>query len=215
MKIQLFAAAAMAASVLSSAGVQAAEPTAGATWYLGAGAGQSRAKIADSTFTSALNGTGATIATISRDETETSYKFFMGYQYNPYLAFEGGVFNLGSYTFGATTTPAGTLNGALKNTVGTNLDVLGTLPLGERFSLLARAGVQSSKTRDLFSATGLALAAPTPSKNQISYKYGVGAGFDFTKNIGMRADWERYRVGDGFSGNMNVNLYTLNLLYKF
>jgi OOP family OmpA-OmpF porin len=214
MRIQLFAAAAMAASVLSSAPVQAAEPTAGATWYLGAGAGQSRAKIADSTFTSALSGTGASIATISRDETETSYKFFMGYQYNPYLAFEGGVFNLGSYTFGATTAPAGTLNGALKNTVGSNLDVLGTLPLGERFSLLARAGVQSSKTRDLFSATGLALA-PTPSKNQISYKYGVGAGFDLTKNIGMRADWERYRVGDGFSGKMNVDLYTLNLLYKF
>ena len=215
MKIRFFAAAAMAASVLSSAGVQAAEPTAGATWYLGAGAGQSRAKIADGTFTSALSGTGATIATISRDETETSYKFFMGYQYNPYLAFEGGVFNLGSYTFGATTAPAGTLNGALKNTVGSNLDVLGTLPLGERFSLLARAGVQSSKTRDLFSATGLTLAAPTPSKNLIGYKYGVGAGFDFTKNVGVRADWERYRVGDGFSGKMNVDLYTLNLLYKF
>ena len=81
--------------------------------------------------------------------------------------------------------------------------------------LLARAGVQSSKTRDLFSATGLTLAAPTPSKNLIGYKYGVGAGFDFTKNVGVRADWERYRVGDGFSGKMNVDLYTLNLLYKF
>jgi len=212
MKIQLFAAAALA---VLTAGVQAAEPTAGATWYLGAGAGQSRAKIADGTFTSALSGTGASVATVTRDEKEGSYKFFMGYQYNPYLAFEGGVFNLGSYTFTATTAPAGTLNGAIKNTVGSNLDVLGTLPLGERFSLIARAGVQSSKTRDLFSATGLALAAPTPSKNLISYKLGVGAGFDVPKNVGVRADWERYRVGDGFSGKMDVDLYTLNLLYKF
>ncbi len=212
MKIQLFAVAALA---VLSAGALAAEPNAGANWYLGAGAGQSNAKIEDGTFTSALNGTGARIATNSRDEKETSYKFFLGYQYNPYLAFEGGIFNLGSYTFAATTTPAATLNGAIKNTVGSNFDVLGTLPLGERFSLLARIGVQSSKTRDLFTSNGLALTNPTPSKNLISYKAGVGAGFDFTRNVGMRADWERYRVGDGFGGKMNADLYTLNLLYKF
>ena len=212
MKIRFFAAAAAA---LLSAGLQAAEPAAGATWYLGAGAGQSHAKIADGTLASALTGTGASVATVTRDEKEGSYKLFMGYQYNRYLAFEGGVFNLGSYTFNATTAPAGRLAGALKNTFGSSLDVIATLPFGERISLLGRAGVQSSKTRDLFSATGLAPAAPAPSKNHIDYKLGAGAGFDLTKNVGVRVDWERYRVGDGFSGRMDVDLYTLNLLYKF
>lgn len=212
MKIQIFAAAALA--VLTT-GLQAAEPAAGANWYLGGGAGQSRAKLTSSTFVSALNGTGASVATYTSDEKEVSYKLFLGYQYNPYLAFEGGYFNLGTYTFNATTTPAGTLAGSLKNTVGSNLDIIGTLPIAERFSLLARAGVQSSKTRDLFSATGVVLTAPTPSKNQISYKIGVGAGMDFTRNVGVRADWERYRIGDGYGTKMDVDLYTLNLLYKF
>lgn len=209
--VSIVAAAAMAAIT----GVQAAEPSASAIWYLGAGAGQARAKLNDSTVSTALAGTGASVATISRDETEASYKFYAGYQYNPYLAFEGGAFNLGSFTFGATTTPAGTLNGAVKNTVGANFDVLGTLPLAERFTLFARAGIQSSKTRDLFSATGLVLRAPTPSKNLTSYKAGAGAGFDFTRNVGMRAEWERYRVSDGYDGKMNVDVYSLNLLYKF
>ena len=194
---------------------QAAEPSAGANWYLGIGAGQSRAKLDDSTVTTALTGTGARLATITRDQNEFSYKLYAGYQYNKYLAFEGGVYRLGSYTFAATTVPAATLNGAIKNTVGSNFDVLGTLPLGESFSLLARVGIQSSKTRDLFSSGGLMLASPAPSKNLTSYKAGVGAGYDFTKNIGMRLEWERYRVGDGFDGKMNVDLYSLNLLYKF
>ena len=87
--------------------------------------------------------------------------------------------------------------------------------IGGLNALIARAGVQSSKTRDLFSATGVVLTAPTPSKNQISYKIGVGAGMDFTRNVGVRADWERYRIGDGFGTKMDVDLYTLNLLYKF
>ena len=202
------------AALAAMAGAQAAEPTADARWYLGVGAGQSRAKNGDSTVTTALAGTGASVATITRDENEFSYKLFAGYQYNRYLAFEGGYFNLGSYTFSATTTPAGTLSGAVKNTVGANFDVLGTLPLADRFSLFARAGIQSSKTRDLFSST-FALSAPTPSKNLTSYKAGLGAGFDFTRNVGMRAEWERYRISDGYDGKLNVDVYSLNLLYKF
>jgi len=202
-------------AAFAASGVQAAEPASGANWYLGAGVGQSRAKIDDSTISTALVGTGARFSAVTRDETEVSYKLYVGYQYNRYLGFEGGVFNLGSYTFNATTVPAGTLNGALKNTVGSNLDVVGTLPLGDRFSLFARAGIQSSKTRDLFSASGLALRQVAPGKNEVGYKAGVGAGFDFTRNVGMRAEWERYRVGDGLDGKMNVNVLSLNLLYKF
>jgi hypothetical protein len=78
----------------------------------------------------------------------------------------------------------------------------------------ARAGIQSSKTRDLFAATGIGLRAPTPSKNLTSYKTGLGAGFDFTRNGGMRVEWERYHVSDGFDGKLNVDVYSLNMLYK-
>ena len=154
----------------------------------------------------------------SKNETNTGGKLFVGYQFNRYIAAEGGYFRLGRFSFDTTTTPTGTVHGDLKDTMGWNLDAVGGVPIvPERFMLLARVGVQSSKTSSLFAGTGAAanLVNPTPSKNLVSYKYGVGAEFDFTKNVGARAEFERYRVSDGFSNKMNVNSITASLLYRF
>lgn len=190
----------------------AADPAV-AAWYLGAGAGQSRAKLNDSSTNAVLAGTGTTAGATTKDETDVSYKLFLGYQFNPYFAVEAGYFDLGEFSFTATTVPAGTLRGSLKNHVGINLDVLGKLPLGDRFSLYGRLGVQNSKTTALFSGT--AVSNPAPSKNKTDYKLGLGAQFDFTKNIGVRGEWERYRVSDGFNGRTDVDVFSAGLLYKF
>lgn len=189
----------------------AADPA--AAWYLGAGAGQSRAKLNDSSINAVLAGSGATAAATTKDETDFSYKLFLGYQFNKYFAVEAGYFNLGEYSFTTTTVPAATLRGSLKNHIGTNLDVLGILPLADKFSLYGRLGIQTSKTTDLFS--GVAVPNPAPSKNKTDYKLGLGAEFDFTKNVGVRGEWERYRVSDGFSGRTDVDVFSASLLYKF
>lgn len=184
-----------------------------AAWYLGAGAGQSRAKLNDSSVNAVLAGSGSTAGPTSKDETDVSYKLFLGYQFNKYFAVEGGYFSLGEFSFTTTTVPAGTLRGIAKNHVGMNLDVLGILPLADRFSLYGRLGIQNSKTTDLFS--GVAVLNPAPSKNKTDYKLGLGAKFDITKNIGLRGEWERYRVSDGLSGNTDVDVFSASLLYKF
>ncbi len=194
----------------------AAEPT--GTWYLGIGAGQSNGDVDNSSVSAVLNGTPATATGTSSSNNPAAGKAFLGYQFNKYIAAEGGYFRLGQFNFNATTTPAGTVAGSLSNTIGWNLDAVGTFPIvADRFLVLARLGVQSSKTSDLFAGTGAAAALrnPAPSKNLVSYKYGAGAEFDFTKNIGMRAEWERYRVSDGISGNINVNMITASVLYRF
>ncbi len=194
----------------------AAEPA--GTWYLGAGAGQSRGKIEDSSINAVLVGTGATATATAKSEHSLEYKAFLGYQFNRYFAVEGGYFNLGKFSFNSTTTPAGSLHGDVKNNHGWNLDLLGMIPVvADRFSLLGRVGVQSSKTSDLFFGTGAAapLANPTPSRNQVNYKFGLGAEFDFTKNVGVRGEWERYRISDGFSGRADVDVFSASLLYKF
>ncbi len=196
-------------------GATPAEPT--GTWYLGAGAGRSTGSVDNSTVSAVLNGTAATATGVSNSNNPTGGKAFLGYQFNKYLAAEGGVFRLGQFNVNATTVPAGTVVGTLSNTVGWNLDVVGTAPIvADKFLLLARLGVQSSKTRDLFVGTGAAAAlGAAPSKNLVSYKYGAGAEFDFTRNVGVRAEWERYRVSDGISGKVNVNMITGSLLYRF
>ena len=185
-------------------------------WYVGLGAGRASA---DNPSTGAIvAGTPVTSVAASGDSDATAAKAFMGYQFNKYIAAEGGYFRLGDFTFDATTTPAGTLHGSYKNRSGWNLDAVGSLPLfNDKFSLLARLGVQTSKTSDLFNGTGAAAALrnPSPSKNQVSYKYGAGAEYDFTRNIGVRAEWERYRVSDGISEKINVDLISASLLYRF
>lgn len=206
-----------ATAVPAALAALAAEPA--GTWYLGAGAGQSRGKLEDSSINAALVGTGATAAATTKSEHSLEYKAFLGYQFNRYFAVEGGYFNLGKFSFDSTTTPAGTLHGDLKNNRGWNLDLLGMVPVvADRFSLLGRVGVQSSKTSDLFFGTGAAATLFTPSspsKNQVNYKFGLGAEFDFTKNVGVRGEWERYRISDGFSGRADVDVFSASLLYKF
>ena len=210
--------AVLAAVLISTAAVAApsalaADVGSASGWYLGGGAGQSRAKFEDASISSVLSGTGRRAGATAKDETDFSYKLFVGYQMNRYFAVEGGYFNLGEYSFTTTTVPAATLQGSMKNHVGTNLDLLGRMPIGDQFSLFARLGVQNSKTHDLFGGTAVASAAP--SKSRTDYKAGAGAEFDFTKNVGVRAEWERYRVSDGFNGRLDVDVVSASLLYRF
>ena len=205
---------------LGATGAMAADApsTFAGNWYLGGGLGQARAKVDDSTVTSVLSGTGATATATSRNRNSIEGKLFLGYQFNRFIAVEGGYFRLGDFKFDTTTAPAGTLHGEMKNRMGWNLDAVGSVPIvRDKFMLLGRVGVQSSKTYDLFAGTGAAgtLANPAPSRNLVSYKYGLGAEFDFTKNVGTRLEWERYRVSDGFSGKMNADAITASLLYRF
>jgi OOP family OmpA-OmpF porin len=201
--------------VAATAATRALAAEATGNWYVGLGAGQSRADTPKSA--AIVAGTPVTSFATSGDSTATGAKVFVGYQFNKYIAAEGGYFRLGDFNFDGTTTPAGTLHGSLKSRSGFNLDAVGSLPVfDDKFMLLARVGVQSSKTSDLFNGTGAAAAVSTgPSKNQVSYKYGAGAEYDFTKNIGARVEWERYRVSDGISDKINVNLISGSLLYRF
>ena len=185
-------------------------------WYVGIGAG--RASADTPAIAPIVAGTPVTSVAVSGDSDATAAKAFVGYQFNKYIAAEGGYFRLGDFTFDGTTTPAGTLHGSYKNRSGYNLDAVGSLPVWQdKLILLARVGVQTSKTSDLFNGTGAAapLANPSPSKNQVSYKYGAGAEYDFTKNVGARLEWERYRVSDGISDKINVDFISASILYRF
>ena len=141
----------LAAGIAAAPAMAAESAAAVGNWYLGLGAGQSRANVDSSTVAAVLSGTGATATSGTDHSTSTGAKAFLGYQFNKYVAAEAGYFRLGDFTFDATTTPAGTLHGSAKNRSGWNMDVVGTAPIvADKFMLLARLGVQSSKTSDLF-----------------------------------------------------------------
>jgi OOP family OmpA-OmpF porin len=185
-------------------------------WYAGASVGQSRAKIDDARITSNLVGAGVTTTSIVDDKRDTGYKIFGGYRYNKNFALEGGYFDLGQFGYTATTTgPAGTLTGKIK-LKGLNLDVVGTLPVTEKFSVLGRLGLNYAEARDNFTTTGgLTVTNPNPSKNEINYKFGAGVQYDFTESLGMRLEAERYRINDAVGNKGDIDMYSLGLVYRF
>ncbi|HUW75172.1 MAG TPA: outer membrane beta-barrel protein [Gallionella sp.] len=187
-------------------------------WYMGGNIGQSKAKIDDARITGSLSGAGLP-SSISDDNKGNAFKLFGGYQFNRNFALEGGYFNLGEFGYTATTVPpalAGTLNGKIK-LQGLNLDAVGMLPLGDKFSVFGRLGLQYAQAKDTFTSTG-AIATPTnpsPSKNALNYKAGVGAQYDFNRSLGMRVEAERYRINDAINNKGDIDMYSIGLVYRF
>ncbi|MEO9038550.1 MAG: outer membrane beta-barrel protein [Gallionella sp.] len=183
-------------------------------WYAGGNIGQSRAKIDDARISPLLPG-----ATISDDNKGNAFKLFGGYQFNRNFAVEGGYFNLGEFGYTATTAApalAATLNGKIK-LQGLNLDAVGMLPMGDKFSVFGRVGMQYAQAKDTFTSSGAAPtpANPNPSKNALNYKVGVGAQYDFNRSLGMRIEAERYRIDDALNNKGDINMYSLGLVYRF
>ena len=145
-----------------------------AAWYFGADIGRSKARIDDQDIRAALAADGASSTVLNDRNQSTAYKVFGGYQFNDYLAIEGGYFDLGKFGYTATTTPPGTLNGELRFK-GFNLDLIGMLPLTDSLSAFGRIGFDDGRTTDQFSSTGiLATRNPNPQKTEFNTKFGVG-----------------------------------------
>lgn len=186
-----------------------------AYYYGGLSIGQSQAKIDEQGITSSLLAAGLATTSMSKDESDTAYKLFGGYQFNRNFAIEAGYFDLGSFGYTANTTPAGTLNGRIK-IQGLNLDLVGTLPISERLSVIGRIGAQAARSRDTFSATGaVGLANANPRKNDVNFKLGLGLQYEFSESFLVRAEAERYRINDAIGNIGDVNLYSVSLVFPF
>ena len=187
----------------------------GGYYYGGLSIGQSRAKIDEPRITANLLGSGLSTTSMARDERDTGYKLFGGYQFNRNFALEAGYFNLGKFGFTSTTVPAGTLNGRIK-LQGVNLDLVGTLPLTERFSAIARVGAQYARARDTFSGSGaVQVLNPNPSQKAFNYKAGVGLQYELSPSFLVRAEAERYRINDAVGNRGDINLYSVSLVFPF
>lgn len=166
-------------------------------WYIGAGAGQSKLKDSDQ----ALLGT-------STDDQDTGWKAFAGYEFTPYVAGELGYADFGKFTGSG----PGVSDEWKANAF--DLSLVGRLPLPQKFALIGKVGAAHWNVDENFTALGV---SASPSENGTDVKYGVGAEYDFTRNIGGRLEWERYKnAGDeNTTGKSDLDLLSLNVMYKF
>jgi len=189
-------------------------------WYVGAGIGYSRVSIDD------IAPIAGTTFTQSKDESDTGWKIFAGYHFNPNFAVEAGYVDLGKFNQTANFTAPTTLTVSEDiEASGPFVDLIGVLPVNDSFSVYARGGAiyASSKTTVNISGASPALAAAlaaagatSDSSDDVRGEAGLGAQFDFNRNFGVRGEWERYfSLGTNNSGKGDVDLFSVNLIYTF
>jgi len=189
----------LAAAALLLAAVPAAAPAQDGGWYVGLGIGRAR---------SGDGCTGAAPPGITCDDKDTTWKIFGGYEINQYLGVELGLVDLGERPASVTGVGAGTAKFRIFETL-----VVGTLPIGERFSVYGKAGIFQWDADYSFPA-GTAGGADSQGKD---YTYGLGVRYHFTRNAALRLEAQRYKkVGEAsMTGQFDVDVFALGVLFRF
>ena len=182
--------------------------------YIGASIGRSRVDIEDREAARRLTTATQTVNAWSSDEKDVGFKLFAGKHINRYLAVEGGYFDLGDFSYTTRTVQGGTLTGDMRIR-GVNADLIGKLPLSQRFMLFARAGMGYVKADTDFSGSRVGEASPA-EHNEGKWKphFGVGAEMSLSQKLSLRLEAERFRTRDFLSDNGKADLYSIGLVYK-
>lgn len=184
-------------------------------WYGGGNIGRAQANIDDARITSDLLSKGLTAGPVIDNRRDRGFKLYGGYQFNKNLALEGGYFDLGQFGFTTTTVPNGTLSGSIK-LKGLNLDLVGIVPITDKFSAFGRMGITNTHADDAFVGTGAVnVLNPNPSKRSTNLKVGLGLQYAITEALSLRTEIERYRIDDAVGNKGDVDLVSLGLVYRF
>lgn len=184
-------------------------------WYMGASTGPTRARIDDARILQSLGSSGLSNATLVDQDRDHGAKVFGGYQFNRFVALEGSYFDLGTFGFAASTTPAGTLGGEIRLR-GIGLDAVLSAPLTDKFSVFAKVGANYAEARDRFSASGaVTTPASAADKTELNPKIGIGMQYALTDALSLRAELERYRINDAVGSRGDVDHLSVGLVYSW
>lgn len=203
-----------AALALACGGVLAqAAPERG--WYGGLAAGRSQLDFGGNFAQVAF----ATASTTSQDDGDAGYKIYGGYRFGRHLALEGGTSDFGSFSFRriVTAPTAGTVTANVQSR-GAHFDVVGILPLGQRFELFGRLGLIRTVTTTRTTTTGPVVLFGTGQERDIhiSPRIGVGAEFGLTPKLALRLEYEEQNLDFRFfNESKSVQLVSLGLKLRF
>ena len=224
----------LSALVLAAAGLAALPALAQSpAWYAGLAAGQSRT---DSGIVRSREDTLLFVDSVRSDfdATGDAWKVFAGFRFTPYVALEAGYADLGrsrmsSVVVGGTPSAPGFFS-IDRRVDAFGADLIGTLPIGPRFALFARAGAWRAHVRsDVSLAGNIAFAdgAPETSRriadDRTVAHFGAGGEWRFMPRAALRLEWERFaKTGSAFAagesrhtGRADVDAVTLGALFDF
>ncbi len=150
-------------------------------------------------------------------KTTTSYSIGAGYDVNEFLALEIAYRNLGDVTdrgieFDRVDDEYSFVD--KYTTTALQASVVGKLPISDVFNVYGRVGlanIDMSYKSTLRYADGNNPAPETDSESKTRALFGVGAGFDITSQLALRAEYSQYAKWD----DLKLSTLTIGAVYKF
>lgn len=167
--------------------------------YIGASIGQ--AKFSD------WCGNVGDFAPSSCDDKDTAFRLFGGYQFHRNIGVELGYADLGEANFNGTF--LGVPVTGKDQFTAWDLVAVGSWPLGTGFSVFGKLGLFYGKVE---ASANVAGGVGTNSDTGTDLTFGLGAAYDFTKNLGVRAEWQRY---NDFSDAGGLDVLSIGVVYRF
>jgi len=210
--LSLMSVACLGALTLQTASAQSVDDP---YYYLGLSGGQSNGSYHESQMFGNVVRRNVNPTSFGREDTDSAFKLFFGYQFNRNWGMELGYFDLGQYQFNIATAPPGNFNGEVK-VRGINFNLVGTMPLSDNFSVFAKAGGHTARTQGAFTGSGTVVVLnANPSTRKTNFNAGVGMQYSFNPSFQMRAEFERFRVDNPVGDTGAVNLATIGLIFPF
>jgi len=134
------------------------------------------------------------------DDKDTAWRLLGGYQINRNFAAE-----VGYHHFGKASAPGVAIKGDAWELVG-----LGMFPVMNAFSIYGKLGVYRGELEGEGAAAGI-------KETNTDLTYGLGAQFDISRNLGVRAEWQRYpdMGGGAFGGESDVDVLSVGVIWRF
>ncbi|MBB3192297.1 outer membrane beta-barrel protein [Halomonas cerina] len=177
--------------------------------YLGAGIGE--ATLDSDTFDQ-LDSWG-----LDTDDSDTAYKLFAGYQFNPNFALEASYLDFGEFKANATVTDG--VNTATADIdlsfEGFGIALVGKLPIQNGFSLHAKVGMFAwdGEVSGTARYNGDVIYDGESGGDGTDPYYGLGAEYQINQVI-LRAEYERYELSDS-GEDFEIDVASASLGYRF
>jgi len=142
----------------------------------------------------------------SVDGKDTAWKVFGGYMFNRNFGIEAAYVDLGEVSYSGSFGGAAVTGGKVEVN-GFNIAALGSYPVTQEFSVFGKIGLflWNAEASD---TTG---GVPFSAKNDgTDLSFGLGVGYSFTPNLGVRAEFERFEASDA-----DANLISIGIVWRF
>lgn len=180
-----FAAAAFAMAIAST--------QASAQAFLGGSIGQSDV---DEEVASGLITSG------SVDGKDTAWKLFGGYMFSRNLGIEGAYVDLGEVSYSGEFFGSPVTGGKVGIT-GFTIAALGSLPVSEQFSVFGKLGLFVWEAEASDTTGGVPFSDKADGTDLM---FGIGLGYQFTRNLGVRAEYEMFAADEADAGLVSVGI---------